>query len=115
MLEVLKEQVYNANMALVSHGLVLFTWGNASAIDREKGLVVIKPSGVEYDKLAPSDMVVISLDGDKVDGSLSPSSDTDTHLERWHYSHPLNLGDNLGTIRVWDTSPWNYPRGLFSW
>lgn len=81
MLEDLKEAVYAANMALPRHGLVTFTWGNASEIDRAKGLVVIKPSGVDYDKLKPSDMVVVDLEtGKTVEGHLKPSSDTATHL-----------------------------------
>ena len=80
MLESLKEKVCKANLDLVKHGLVIFTWGNVSAIDREKGLVVIKPSGVGYDNMKPSDMVVVSLDGDVVEGDLNPSSDTPTHL-----------------------------------
>ena len=80
MLEKLKEQVLKANLDLVKHGLVLFTWGNASAIDRESGLVVIKPSGVSYDTMKPEDMVVVNLDGKVVEGSLNPSSDTPTHL-----------------------------------
>lgn len=81
MLEQLKEQVCKANLDLVKHGLVIFTWGNVSAIDRETGLVVIKPSGVDYDDMKASDMVVVDLDGNIVEGSLRPSSDTATHLE----------------------------------
>ncbi|MCW3785600.1 L-ribulose-5-phosphate 4-epimerase [Plebeiibacterium sediminum] len=81
MLEQLKEDVFKANLDLVKHGLVIFTWGNVSAIDREKGLVVIKPSGVDYDVMKASDMVVVDLDGNVVDGDLKPSSDTPTHLE----------------------------------
>lgn len=80
MLEALKQNVYEANLALVKHKLVLFTWGNVSAIDRASGLVVIKPSGVEYDKLTPEDMVVVDLDGNVVEGRYRPSSDTPTHL-----------------------------------
>ena len=80
MLEQLKEQVCKANLDLVKHGLVLFTWGNVSAIDRESGLVVIKPSGVSYEGMKPSDMVVVNLDGKVVEGELNPSSDTPTHL-----------------------------------
>ncbi len=80
MLEGLKEQVCKANLALVDHGLVLFTWGNVSAIDRASGLVVIKPSGVPYDRMIPADMVVVDLDGRIVEGDLKPSSDTPTHL-----------------------------------
>ena len=81
MLEELKQKVYEANMKLPQYGLVTFTWGNVSGIDREKGLVVIKPSGVEYGVMKPSDMVVVSLEtGERVEGALNPSSDTPTHL-----------------------------------
>ena len=80
MLEELKKKVCKANLDLVKHGLVLFTWGNVSAIDRESGLVVIKPSGVSYDDMKPSDMVVVDLEGKVVEGDLNPSSDTPTHL-----------------------------------
>ncbi|MCH5307052.1 MAG: L-ribulose-5-phosphate 4-epimerase [Prevotella sp.] len=81
MLEELKEKVFRANLDLVKHNLVIFTWGNVSAIDRESGLVVIKPSGVEYDVMKPSDMVVVELaTGKVVEGDLNPSSDTPTHL-----------------------------------
>ena len=80
MLEELKKKVYQANLDLVKHGLVLFTWGNVSAIDRESGLVVIKPSGVSYDNMKPEDMVVVDLDGKVVEGELNPSSDTPTHV-----------------------------------
>lgn len=81
MLEELKRQVYKANMELPKRGLVTYTWGNVSGIDREAGLFVIKPSGVDYDSLRPEDMVVMSLEGKKVEGELNPSSDTATHLE----------------------------------
>lgn len=81
MLESLKKEVYEANMALVKHDLIVFTWGNVSGIDRQKGLFVIKPSGVEYDKLTPNDMVVVDLEGNVVEGHYKPSSDTPTHLE----------------------------------
>lgn len=81
MLEELKEKVCKANLDLVRHGLVIFTWGNVSGIDREHGLVVIKPSGVSYDDMRPSDMVVVDLaSGRVVEGDLRPSSDTPTHL-----------------------------------
>ncbi len=80
MLEELKKKVYEANMALPKHGLITFTWGNVSGIDREKGLVVIKPSGVEYDTMKVEDMVVLDLDGNVVEGHYKPSSDTPTHL-----------------------------------
>ena len=80
MLEELKERVCTANLSLVRHGLVVLTWGNASAIDRERGLVVIKPSGVSYDAMKPEDMVVVDLEGRVVEGRFRPSSDTPTHL-----------------------------------
>jgi len=80
MLEELKEKVFRANLELVEHGLVIFTWGNVSAIDRASGLVVIKPSGVDYDRMKASDMVVVDLEGHVVEGALRPSSDTPTHL-----------------------------------
>ncbi len=81
MLEELKEKVFHANLDLVKQGLVIFTWGNVSGIDREKGLVVIKPSGVSYDVMKASDMVVVDLEtGKTVEGELNPSSDTPTHL-----------------------------------
>ncbi len=81
MLEELKKRVYEANMLLPKYGLVTFTWGNVSEIDRESGLFVIKPSGVDYEKLTPEDMVVMDLNGNKVEGNYRPSSDTPTHLE----------------------------------
>lgn len=81
MLKKLKHAVYKANMELPHRGLVTYTWGNVSGIDRERGLVVIKPSGVSYDELTPDDLVVLDLDGKVVDGKLNPSSDTKTHLE----------------------------------
>ena len=80
MLEKLKLEVYEANMLLVKHNLVTFTWGNVSGIDRERQLIVIKPSGVEYDKLSANDMVVVNMNGDVVEGELRPSTDTKTHL-----------------------------------
>lgn len=81
MLEQLKQEVYKANMDLVRYGLVIFTWGNVSGIDREQGLVVIKPSGVDYETMRPEDMVVVDLNtGKVVEGDLRPSSDTPTHL-----------------------------------
>lgn len=81
MLEELKKQVYEANMLLPRYGLVTFTWGNVSGIDREQGLFVIKPSGVEYEKLSPEDMVVMDMEGNCVEGKYRPSSDTPTHLQ----------------------------------
>lgn len=81
MLEDLKQRVYEANMDLVKKGLVIYTWGNVSGIDQESKLVVIKPSGVDYDTMKPDDMVVLDLDGNIVEGAYRPSSDTPTHLE----------------------------------
>ena len=81
MLEATKERVLEANLDLVRHGLVLFTWGNVSEIDRESGLVVIKPSGVAYEEMKADDMVVVDLDGNVIEGKYRPSSDTPTHLE----------------------------------
>ncbi|MCR4690679.1 MAG: L-ribulose-5-phosphate 4-epimerase [Lachnospiraceae bacterium] len=92
MLEELKQKVYEANMELPQRGLVTYTWGNVSGIDREKGLFVIKPSGVEYDTLKPSDMVVVDLDGNKVEGDYNPSSDTPTHVALY------NAFENVGGI-----------------
>lgn len=80
MLTELKNEVFKANLDLPRYGMVTFTWGNVSAIDREKSLVVIKPSGVDYDVMKTEDMVVVDLDGNKVEGKLNPSSDTPTHL-----------------------------------
>ena len=81
MLEELKKQVYEANMELPRRGLITYTWGNVSGIDRKTGYFVIKPSGVDYDALSPDDMVVMDLDGNKIEGKYKPSSDTATHLE----------------------------------
>lgn len=90
MLEKLKDEVYKANIALVKHGLVIFTWGNVSGIDREKGLVVIKPSGVSYDDMKAEDMVVVDLQsGNVVEGHLKPSSDTPTHLALYRAFHEV--------------------------
>jgi L-ribulose-5-phosphate 4-epimerase len=80
-LDALKEKVLRANLSLVKYGLVTLTWGNASGIDRKSGLIVIKPSGVEYDVMDSDDMVVVDLDGKVVEGTLRPSSDTPTHVE----------------------------------
>ena len=80
MLEELKKRVYEANMLLPKYGLVTFTWGNVSEIDRESGIFAIKPSGVEYDSLTPDDMVLVNLKGEKVEGKYNPSSDTATHV-----------------------------------
>lgn len=80
MLEKLKQEVFEANLLLPKYNLVTFTWGNVSAIDSESGLVVIKPSGVDYETMTASDMVVVDMDGNVVEGKLNPSSDTPTHL-----------------------------------
>lgn len=102
MLEELKKKVYEANMMLPKYGLVTFTWGNVSGIDREKGLFVIKPSGVEYDKLTPDDMVVVDLQGNKVEGKYNPSSDTDTHMVL--YNRFPDIGGIVHTHSPWATS-----------
>ena len=102
MLEKLKEEVYRANMDLPKYGLVTFTWGNVSGIDREKGLFVIKPSGVDYDKLTPEDMVVVDLEGNKVEGKYNPSSDTATHVVL--YNAFPNIGGIVHTHSSWATS-----------
>lgn len=81
MLENIKQQVYEANVRLKREGLITLTWGNVSQIDRESGLVVIKPSGISYDTMTPDDMVVVEMDGNKVEGKWNPSSDLPTHLE----------------------------------
>ncbi|WP_148411653.1 L-ribulose-5-phosphate 4-epimerase [Murimonas intestini] len=102
MLEELKQQVYEANMELPRRGLITYTWGNVSGIDREKGLFVIKPSGVDYDKLQPEDMVVMDLEGNKVEGKYKPSSDTPTHLEL--YKAFPQIGGIVHTHSPWATS-----------
>lgn len=102
MLEELKKKVCKANLDLVKHGLVIFTWGNVSAIDRETGLVVIKPSGVSYDDMKPEDMVVVDLDGKVVEGSLRPSSDTPTHVEL--YKAFPNIGGVVHTHSTYATA-----------
>ncbi len=110
MLEELKKEVYEANMLLPKYGLVTFTWGNVSGIDREKGLFVIKPSGVEYDKLKPEDMVVVDLKGNKVEGDYKPSSDTATHMVL--YNHFPNIGGVVHTHSSWATSWAQAGRGI---
>ncbi|NLX78250.1 MAG: L-ribulose-5-phosphate 4-epimerase [Clostridiaceae bacterium] len=102
MLEELKEQVLRANLALPEHGLVTFTWGNVSGIDREKGLVVIKPSGVPYPSLRKEHLVVVDLDGNRVEGDLKPSSDTPTHLVL--YRAFADIGGIVHTHSPWATS-----------
>ena len=102
MLEQLKKEVYEANMLLPKYDLVTFTWGNVSGIDRESGLFVIKPSGVEYDKLTPEDMVVVDLNGNKVEGRYNPSSDTPTHVVL--YNRFPKIGGVVHTHSAWATS-----------
>ena len=102
MLEALKQEVYEANMMLVKHNLIIFTWGNVSGIDREKGLFVIKPSGVSYDALKPEDMVVVDLEGNVVEGKYRPSSDTDTHMALYR-AFP-NIGGVTHTHSLYATS-----------
>jgi len=100
MLEELKERVYQANLLLVEYGLVLFTWGNVSALDTSGELIVIKPSGVAYNKMKPSDMVVVTLDGRVVEGSYTPSTDTPTHLELYK---AFGMGGIVHTHSKWAT------------
>lgn len=110
MLEQLKEEVWKANLDLVKHGLVIFTWGNVSGIDRAGGLVAIKPSGVSYDVMRPSDMVILDLDGRVVEGTLKPSSDAPTHLVL--YRNFLNIGGIVHTHSEWATSWAQAGRGI---
>lgn len=102
MLEVLKQEVFEANLLLPKYGLVTFTWGNVSGIDRQAGLVVIKPSGVDYEKMKPEDMVVVDLAGNKIEGRLNPSSDMPTHVEL--YSAFPKIGGIVHTHSRWATS-----------
>ena len=101
MLEQLKEKVLKANLELPKYGLVTFTWGNVSGIDRESGLVVIKPSGVEYDNMTADDMVVVDLQGNVIEGKWKPSSDTATHL--CLYKAFKNIGGIVHTHSRWAT------------
>jgi L-ribulose-5-phosphate 4-epimerase len=101
MLEDLKNEVYLANLLLPKYGLITFTWGNVSAIDRASGLVVIKPSGVDYDTMSAEDMVVVNMDGAIIEGRLNPSSDTPTHLEL--FRHFPNIGGIVHTHSNWAT------------
>lgn len=102
MLEDLKQKVFEANLELVEKNLVIYTWGNVSGIDREKGLIVIKPSGVDYDKLKAEDMVVVDLEGNVVEGKLKPSSDTPTHVVL--YNAFKEIGGVVHTHSEWATS-----------
>jgi len=110
MLKDLKEQVWKANMDLPKYGLVTFTWGNVSGIDRDRGLVVIKPSGVPYPELKPEHMVVLDLEGNKVEGDLKPSSDTPTHLVL--YNNFKEIGGVVHTHSSWATSFAQAGRGI---
>jgi len=110
MFEKLKEEVWKANLDLVKYGLVIFTWGNVSGIDRKQGMVVIKPSGVSYDAMTPSDMVVLDLHGKVVEGKLKPSSDAPTHLVL--YRQFLNIGGIVHTHSEWATSWAQAGRGI---
>ena len=102
MLELLKEKVFRANLEIVQHGLVIFTWGNVSAIDRDSNLIVIKPSGVSYDDMKPEHMVVVDLEGNVVEGDLKPSSDTATHIEL--YKAFPNIGGIVHTHSTYATA-----------
>lgn len=102
MLKKLKKEVYEANMLLPQYSLVTFTWGNVSGIDRERGLLVIKPSGVEYDKLTPDDMVVVDIYGNKIEGEYNPSTDTATHVVL--YNRFPEIGGVVHTHSPWATS-----------
>lgn len=110
MLEQLKQEVYEANMLLPKYHLVTFTWGNVSGIDREKGLFVIKPSGVDYDKLTPDSMVVVNLEGEVVEGDYRPSSDTPTHVVL--YNRFQEVGGGVHTHSPWATSWAQAGRGI---
>ena len=99
MLEALKKEVFEQNLKLVEYGLVVLSWGNVSAIDRESGLFVIKPSGVPYSEMTAEDMVVMDLDGNKVEGKLNPSSDTPTHMEL--YRNFKDIGGVVHTHSSW--------------
>ncbi|MBP3275779.1 L-ribulose-5-phosphate 4-epimerase [Kandleria sp.] len=110
MLEDLKQEVYHANMDLPKYGLVTFTWGNVSGIDRESGYVVIKPSGVDYETMSADDMVVVDLDGHVVEGKYKPSSDTPTHIEL--YKAFPHIGGVVHTHSSWATSWAQSGRGI---
>ena len=113
MLKRLKEMVFRANLLLPKHGLVVFTWGNVSGIQREKGLVAIKPSGVSYDEMKADDMVVVELEtGQVVDGKLKPSSDTATHIEL--YKAFPNIGGIVHTHSRWATTFAQAGRGIMA-
>ncbi len=110
MLEELKKRVYDANMDLPRYGLVTFTWGNASEIDRETGIFAIKPSGVDYEKLTADDMVLVDLNGNVVEGNLKPSTDMPTHLRL--YQAYAEIGGVVHTHSSWATSWAQAARGI---
>lgn len=110
MLEELKKVVYEANMLLPKYGMVTFTWGNVSQIDKKTGYFAIKPSGVDYDKMTPDDMVIMDLNGNKIEGNYNPSSDTPTHIEL--YKAFPNIGGIVHTHSAWATSWAQAGRGI---
>ena len=119
MLEELKQQVYEANMELPKRGLITYTWGNVSGIDRETNYFVIKPSGVDYDKLRPEDMVVMDLNGNKIEGEYKPSSDTGALSEisgdRRYCAHTLAGGNRMGAGGTFHSAVWNHACRLLLW
>ncbi len=102
MLNDLKKQVFEANLDLVKHGLVIFTWGNVSAIDRSQGIIAIKPSGISYETMKWEDMVLVDIEGKVVDSAFNPSSDTPTHLVI--YNHFMQVGGVVHTHSEWATA-----------
>ena len=122
MLEELRKQVYLANMELPARGLVTYTWGNVSGIDRKSGYIVIKPSGVSYDRLSPECLVILDLDGNRIEGELNPSSDTATHLQLYRafpslggIVHTQSLCRCVGASRTRYSLLWNNSCRLFLW
>ena len=116
MLEKLKKEVYEANMELPRRGLITYTWGNVSGMDRETGYFVIKPSGVAYDRLTPEDMVVMDLEGKKIEGALNPSSDTATQKisgNRRYCPYTFPGSHRMGPGRKKHSTLRNHPCGLF--
>ena len=122
-LKTLREEVLEANLELLRRGLVLYTFGNASGIDRAEGLVIIKPSGVPYERMKPEDLVVVKLDGSIVEGTLRPSSDLPTHLVLYKsfptiggvaHTHS-SRGNSLGTGSTRNPLVWHHTCRLFSW
>lgn len=113
MLETLKQQVYEANMELPKRGLVTYTWGNVSGFDKETGYFAIKPSGVDYEDLTPDDMVIMDLNGNKIEGKYNPSSDTKTHMEL--YKAWPEVGGIVHTHSPWATQWAQAGRGIPSY